>query len=319
MLDALKFVQGAVAKKDYVPALTHFRISEGRIVGYNGKIGLSSPIDLDLEESITPKASTFFRAIQSCQDTVAMHMTKSGRLAIKSGRFKAFVECTPEPFPEIAPEGEYIELDGSFIDAIKTVAPFIGQDASRPWSRGILFRGQSVFATNNIVLIEHWLGYNFPVTMNVPATTVDELLRIKETPIGISISEQSVTFHFEGDRWLRSQLASTEWPDLEKVLNVEATYAQYPPDLVDALESIKFFTDEADRVYIAGNTLSTSREEGDGASIELDDYVAENGIYQLKQLALLAEVVNAIDFSHYPRPVPFMGENLRGAIVGMRG
>jgi hypothetical protein len=32
MLDALKFVKGAVAKKDFVPELTHFRITGGRVV-----------------------------------------------------------------------------------------------------------------------------------------------------------------------------------------------------------------------------------------------------------------------------------------------
>ena len=43
MIDAVKFVQGAVAKKDYVAELTHFLIQDNRITGYNGIMGLSSP------------------------------------------------------------------------------------------------------------------------------------------------------------------------------------------------------------------------------------------------------------------------------------
>lgn len=103
MIEALKFVRGAVAKKDFVPALTHFRIENGSIKGYNGTIGLCSPIALDLDAS--PKALPFIKAIETCRDTVSMHLTGAGRLAVKSGKFRAYVECTPEPFPDVTPTG----------------------------------------------------------------------------------------------------------------------------------------------------------------------------------------------------------------------
>ena len=99
MLSSLKFVQGAVAKKDFVPALNHFRIEGGRVKGYNGMIALCGPIDLDL--SITPKALEFTKAIQACTDTISLHITPAGRLSIKSGRFKAFVDCLDEAFPAL--------------------------------------------------------------------------------------------------------------------------------------------------------------------------------------------------------------------------
>ena len=44
MLKALKFVQGAVSKKDLVPALTHFRIENGTVRSYNGMLALCTPI-----------------------------------------------------------------------------------------------------------------------------------------------------------------------------------------------------------------------------------------------------------------------------------
>ncbi len=42
MLDTLKFIQGAVARKDHVPALVHFRIAGGRIRGFNGTLSLAA-------------------------------------------------------------------------------------------------------------------------------------------------------------------------------------------------------------------------------------------------------------------------------------
>ena len=79
MLEVLKFVKGAVGKKDYVPALTHFQIADGRITGFNGKISLSSPIALDLE--CCPKAIPFVKAIEACTDTAPGPCGGHGRKA----------------------------------------------------------------------------------------------------------------------------------------------------------------------------------------------------------------------------------------------
>ena len=236
MLNALRFVQGAVAKKDFVPALQHFRIEGGTIRGYNGMMGLSCPIALNLY--VCPKAIPFIKAIQTCKDTIAIHMTTGGRLGIKSGTFKAFVDCINEPFPEVIPEGEHIELKGDLLGVLKLLPPFIAEDASRPWARGILLRNQSAFATNNVCLIEYWLGYDFPIELNIPKAAVSELLRINEEPTGLQFTESSVTFHFAGQRWLRTQTYSTVWPDLNKILDQPATLVPVFPGLWQATEDL---------------------------------------------------------------------------------
>ena len=94
MLEAIKFTRGAIAKKDFVAELTHFHIAKGRITGFNGMMALSAPIELDLD--VRPKADTFAKALHACEDTVTMHVTPTGRLSIKSGRFKALIECFPD-------------------------------------------------------------------------------------------------------------------------------------------------------------------------------------------------------------------------------
>lgn len=48
MLKDLKFVQGAVAKKDLLPAMTHFRIENGHVRSFNGQMAISSPVAFDL-------------------------------------------------------------------------------------------------------------------------------------------------------------------------------------------------------------------------------------------------------------------------------
>ena len=182
MLAELKFVQGAVAKKDFLPALTHFRIEDGRVRSFNGTLALSTPIQFDI--NCTPKAEPFIKAIQNCKETVTMTMTPAGRLGIKSGSFKAFIECVEEENYHAEPEGEEFDIDGeALLKALQAVAPFIGDDASRPWSNGVLLKGQSAYATNNVMLVEYWTGTTFPIVCNVPKVAIREMLRIGEAPL----------------------------------------------------------------------------------------------------------------------------------------
>lgn len=314
MLAALKFVQGAIAKKGFTPELNHFRIENGTIKGFNGTLALSSPIALDLD--VTPKAIPFVKAIAACRATTAMSITPAGRLSVKSGKFKAFVECIEEVYPDVYPEGEMIELTSSFIGILKELKPFISADASRPWSRGVLFRGRSAYATNNIIVVETWLPNPFPIEVNIPAPAVNELIRIKDDPVRIQVSDKSMTFHYEDGRWLRTALLDLAWPDMSPIFSETPNAVPLPSTFFAALEDIKPFTDEVDRVIFQDGIMTTSDEEGVGASVEMEDFPYD-GVFNLSNLQLIETVVDRIDFSMYPKPCIFFGGKLRGAIVGM--
>lgn len=318
MLKELKFVQGAVAKKDFVPALTHFVIENGRVRGFNGTLALCAPISLDI--SCKPKAAQLVDAIGRCEDTVQLNLTPAGRLSIKSGAFKSLVQCTPEEdtaHPE--PEGGRVELDGAaLLSAIKAIWPFVGDDASRPWNCGVLLRDQSAFATNNVTLVEYWIGTAFPHVVNIPRAAVKEMLRIDEAPLYAQMVEgSSVTFHYSDGRWIRTQLLTTEWPDLGKVLNRESKQEPIDPRLFKGLKAVKPFVDKMNRIYLKGGYIATHVDDSEATTYEVPDLQHE-GIYAHEMLSLLEGVAVSCDFGAYPNPCVFMGERLRGAIVGMR-
>lgn len=315
MLNTLKFIQGAIARKDHVPALVHFRIADGHIRGFNGTLALGSPIALDI--NVSPKATQLVKAIQTCEETIQIHLTPAGRLAIKSGRFKAFVDCTQESFPEIVPEGSFVELASPILPVLKILAPFIADDASRPWARGILFRGQTAFATNNIVLVEHWLEQPFPVEVNIPRAAILEILRIGVEPERLQMAENSVTFHYPGGRWLRTQVYATSWPDLARIFDRPSSPVAIGDELWSAVEELTPFADELGRLHFSPGKVATSLVDGDGAVIELEGG-PEAGCFSCGQLSLLSGLIKLIDFSAYPAPCLFFGDKLRGAIVGIR-
>lgn len=317
MLADLRFVQGAVARKDYEPSLTHFCIKDGRILGYNGAIALCTPTDLPI--SCVPKAVPFVKAVATCREAIELHMTENGRLCIRSAGFKAFVECLEDgEYPDVQPEGTVVDIpDGGILPALQQLTPFIGQDASRPWARGVLLRGHSAFATNNIIAVQKWLGYRFPVDINIAEEAVEEILRIGEEPRQIQVGENSATFHFGGGRWLRCQLLSTEWPDVERIFDRPSDPKPLPEGFFDGLHSLTAFTDDLDHVYLLDGVLSTAAADGTGASVRVEG-VPAGGVYNVRQLLHLEGIVRTIDLAAFPEPCMWFGEKLRGAIVGMR-
>lgn len=323
MLDALRFVATAIAKKDYVPELAHYQIRGGRVTGYNGMMALSSPIDVDLD--VRPKAQPLLAAVAASPGVITLHVTASGKLAIKSGKFKAFIDCLPQEATNmIIPTGEEIELGPNFMEGIRSIAPIMGIDASRPWAMGIKLQAESMFATNNIMLVEYWHGHKIPIDIVIPALAINELLRIGQAPTRVQVTENSISFWFSGDRWLRTQLLEGKtWPTdrmTELMAHSKNDLVTLGQDFKDSLATLKPFLDESSSIYLTDQVMSTAKDEGVGATVEVIlPGVTEMQCYHQKSLLLLSEVADRIDWTSYPRPCSFYkGSSQRGVIIGRR-
>ena len=132
----------------------------------------------------------------------------------------------------------------------------------------------------------------------------------------VQCSDSSVTFHYAGKQWLRTQLLPTDWPDLGKVLDRPSSPQPLPAGLFDALAVVKPFVDKLGRVYFREGAVHTSTVEGEGASHDVEGLHTE-GVFNVEMLQLLDGVERA-DFTAWPGPVMFFNGTLRGAIIGMR-
>lgn len=334
MLDALNFVKGAVARKDLVPSLQHFRIERGFIRSFNGTLGLCSPIPCDL--TCAPRATQLVQALAAIGEIdvsthdepgkrittqpVALSLNDKGRLLIRSGDFKTFVDTIdPTTFPPYEPQGKRVALGEPILPALRYLEPFIAEDASRQWACGILFDGQSAFATNNIVLQEYWLGSDFPCRVNIPAAAIRELLRIGDEPTHIQMAETRVSFHYEKTRrWLTTNLYEAAWPNAREFLDKPSNQHDFPKGFFDAIERLIPFSDELGRCYFHGGKIATSHEpDATGTTIDLPGIPAA-GCFNARQLLRLREVAKTVDFNAYPEPSLFYGGDARGLIVGIK-
>lgn len=317
MLEQLKFVMGAVAKKDLIPSMKHFAIQNGQIRAYNGALALSSPIEFDID--CKPKAVELVQAISNCSDdhTVTISMTPAGKLRIVNGPYRTYISCIEEETPHVQPEGDEISVDGETLrEALRNVEPFIGVDASRPWATGVFLSGGSCFATNNVCAVEYWLGQQLPFTANVPREAVREILRVGEIPTTIQLDRNSITFHFPSGRWIRSQLFENWSVDPLKIFEQPSNPKSFPVKFFEGLSAIKPFMNKQREIYFYEGGMHTSPfgEGEEGSSYMLDDFPFD-GCYTLEMLQLL-EGIETIDLTSYPGPCMFFSGRMRGAIIG---
>lgn len=316
MLSALKFVSGAIHKKGVVPELEHFCIEDGRVVGFNGYMALSSPIELAIDAM--PKADVFHKALQAAGESIAIDKTPNGRLRIKSDGLTVYVPCLEKIVYQAHPEGEIFDSPVGLAATFARMLPFVGDDASRPWAMGVAVGGGTYTATNNVILIQLWDGHELP-TFNCPRFAVAEIARLKEDPVKVQISESSVTFHYANGRWLRTQLLSDEWPSdtMNKILDREAKPEPLPDGFFDAVDALAPFIDSPScPVFLSARGLSTvDPEVKDGASKEIAGL--PDACFKLKSLQLLRGEVQTIDLDMHPQPCLFFGDRSRGAIIGL--
>lgn len=317
MHDALTFVKGCVAKEHKLkPELNHFRIERGRIVGLNDTFCLSAPIATDIEAS--PKGGDFVRAIERCKGKTITLFTDAGKLVVKSGRLTVRIDCTEVPFPTLQPEGHSFWVAPNFVEECKRLLPFLTKDNTRAWARGILVQGPTMSVTDNITLIQSYLGDNFspPMGAVIPEPTLRELIRIGEPPKYASVSTRTITFIYEGDRWLCSVLLPNDWPNVDKFFAVQPEMQELTAEFWEGIETVHPFTNDNDALIFDPGVIRTSIEEKEGALIE-GEFPTSKGAISAKFLMRLKPLATHVAFNDWPRPMQFYGPNIRGVIAGM--
>jgi DNA polymerase III sliding clamp (beta) subunit (PCNA family) len=314
MLTELQFVKGAASKKDFLPVLTHFNIVDGRITGYNGLLALSTPFPAEI--NALPNAKQFVAAVSSCREEPSISITPSGRLRLKAGSFVSYIQCLSSPFPEVFPSGEETTVTKGFLPVAKMVRPFISEDSSRPWSRGLLLHNGYAYATNNVVLVRAETGLPEELHVNIPCEAIDEVLRLGEEPASLQYSGDSLTINYSGGRWLYTLVYPKDWPKLDGLLPTSRIGKAIPEALLPAIETISKSIDISGLVFFTSGGVATDLEEEPTAAVSLglpDDF---SGAYNFKYLAAVLRIADEADFSSGQGPAHFSGPGIVGAILG---
>jgi len=317
LLTALEFCS-CVSEKLGASYETHIGLKNNWAIAFNGIVAAGSPILEDI--NCYPHNLLLIEALSKCDENFSLTQLDNGRLSIKSGKFKAVVPCLdPVLMQEAIPDPMIVGIDNKFKDAVEAVGVLASENAQHVLTASVLMNGSSVISTNRVMLLEYWHGLDLPPNIPLPKQFVAALVKQKKNLTGFGFSNNSATFYFEDQCWLKTQLYSDEWPDVSKILNREANLWTIDPNFFNALAAVTPFSEDGN-VYSDTNLLMSHADHGIGAEHECNG-IPKGFVYPIKQLIIMKPHVKRIDYmasgvhdSSYC--LVFYGDNLRGVISG---
>lgn len=321
MIEILRFVRGAVADKDLIPVLTHFSFYGGRVQGTNGRLTIDAECPVELEDlECTVPAEQFLKAIDACggEPKSIKHDTEKETLVVTKGKFRVKLTTRPlDEFPVVEPDSTRRVKQGDMLGPLRTLRHFIGEDASRPWACGVLLKDGYAYATNNIIVCRTPCTWKGKRAVNIPSEAVEELLRVDEEPTHTSMSENTVTFFYDDDSWLRTQLLSAQWPDMDALCSARPR-KRIPEGLREAVQRLIPFCPDKNYPLINfdGDTVKTDSGNNEASEGGFGDL--HPSTFHADMLQAVLDVATHLDLTKYPKACPFSGKNVAGAIVGIR-
>jgi hypothetical protein len=188
----------------------------------------------------------------------------------------------------------------------------MGTDAQRAWACGIFLNEGYSFATNNVVLVKG--KTSFTGKINIPSPTVDEIVRIGKNPKHIAYGTNTATFYYENGSWLKTSLIATDWPDLNNlIVPSENTYTVGTQFRMDVNKLIPFAAVKSPTIKISEEGIAAT---SDNYSASVEGYNLPLSFFRAEPLSKVLAIAQGIDFSTYPKPCYFYGQDVAGVIIG---
>jgi len=314
LLEALKFVSVAQHSEGTL-IQQHCRISEGTIVAFDGGITAGQYIDESL--NVCPHTATLIKALSKCTENVSITELDSGKLSVKSGKFRATVPCAPfADLPAVQPDNPCATLTDSLKSALAACMPLALDGGEQPFTCAVLLQAGTCVSTNRHVIIEAFHGIDLPPGILIPKASVAAIVKSHKSLKSFGFSNNSATFFFEDDSFIKTQLFVDKFPDYNKILNIEENAIALPLGFYDALEKVFPFIDkDLPAVYFIDGKMCSESNSLNGANYEVEGLI--NGLaFNANYLKLIKEHAHRVHFNANERGMAlFFGDNVRGAIM----
>lgn len=317
LINALRFISVAQKPEDDAPYKIHCILHNGMAMAFNGTITAGAKIEESLE--IAPNTYKLIAALERTTKDVSI-TELDGRLSIRSGAFSAFVPCWHEDMPALTPDPALCGISDVLRAGFETISMFtVDNDKRKVVECSILLRENSMVATDTAVMLEFWHSHSLP-TIVLPKAFVTAILNTDKKLKAFGYSENSCTFYYEDDSWIKTQLYDEAWPNVDVILNKPSKPEPLPAGFYDALRNIKPFSEGKDlqkTVYFVDGALQSHRDKCDGAVCEVP-CVKHGPAFNIKRLERIEHCVKTVDFYSSSAAFFFSKDGLtRGCIMGV--
>lgn len=318
MLETLQTVLVAVADRDLVPILTHLQFRGGRVMGGDSRITVNAPLSVPELEGLCVPAAKLVKAVAACGGQPNLKRDDAGTFVqVSKGRTRIKLPCrsadeyvSPPLPPDTPAEGKLTKAP------LARVRKYVSQDASKPFSVGVLLRNGYAYATNNVILVRTPVDYSGPEVC-IPVYCVEELLKLPIEEYSIHFAENGLYLR-SADTWVHTLALAHRWPDVERFFD-----GWSEPPAVDAaalktaLKTVRDFVpdDNYPIMRFVGNVLKTLDGE---YTAEVDGFDVADSAWRYEMLDLVLQDADRLDFAAYPKPARWSGNGLQGMLTGSR-
>lgn len=293
LLEAITFLS-SITKDEGSPQETHILIQNNTATAFNGILAAGVLIEEDFIAA--PHNDTLVTALKKCgKETYSITQLDLNKLSVKAGKFRALVPCIdPALLSFPIPDNICAIIDDRLRDGLAALEVIKTDNAQRVVTQSFLLNGQSIIATDSKIIMEYWHGINLPSGLAIPKAVMPAIIKANKKLSGFGFSQSSVTFYFEDNSWIRSQLYAEQWPNVGRLLDRQSFPLDVPKGLWEAVDAVEPFTEHG-TVYFNKGLLQSHHEADKGATYEVPN-LPEGPAYAVKYLDIIKDVADKVDF-----------------------
>lgn len=320
LVAALDFI--SVAQKDTGQGAfqQHVRLAHKQAIACDGVLSAGHPIDEEL--NCCPNTVQLIAALKKCGTSLSLTESDNGRLSIAGQKLKAHVPCLPpDAMMPTDPDPLQYPIPDTVRAALGQAMLWTREGGDRVLESAVLLASNSCYGTNGHALIEAWHGVAMPELI-VPRAFIVAINKGTAPVIGFGFSPSTLTFHFEGGAWIKTQLYVDGFPSSAKELpNAGVAPADVPEGLFEAMEAVATFNEKAHVTLTDGMVRSLADLSDDTATTYDVEGLAPPQPLTLnaKYILPLKDSIKALDMTSAPGDrIFFFGDTIRGVIMGVR-
>jgi len=297
------------AHKDKNNAASNIYVNDGLMQSHDLVCGITLQVDSDF--NFCCNAAKLNQVVSKCDPDKLKLTLKNGKLEVKSGRIRSKIDTMPlDSYPYFEQMEAYSEYEANILEDLKDLSKFTDPDDVRLFMQGVLIHDNAIVATNGHVAVKKTIELPVMDASNIPTKSIIKLSSAKLECSKLSVAENSVEFIFNGGRMFTKKISSP-YPDVDRIIS-DIENPTVIESFIDDLKTINSMCSD-DKTVVIGDNLETR----DG-STKIEGVNLPECCFNSDYLINIASVAHSIDLSTFPAPCPFEGDNIKGAIVGIR-
>lgn len=319
--DVVKLVASVINKNAPVPVMKNLHFYDGRVQATDGKMNFDGPYEREGKPVNLP-ADKFVAALQKIK--TPKFESVDGSLIVKGGRMRAKMDISTEAFPLCKKPQEWHPLDDSIREPLRKLVPFLGDGTANSmgklFSQTIMFSDGWLYATNNVTLVRVKWDYSWLEDFVLPDFAVKQILHTPHEITALHDRDNATGIEF-GDFWMEFRKYQTKWPSLKHIFDYDfAKTPKLPQGTEQAIKDLLPFAPSTGRVPVIcfkPDMLTTMTGESE-AEVEMKFDVGEPAHFFAEPVLQILKIADAMDLSEYPGRIPFSGDGVQGATMGVR-